>query len=152
RRQDGRRGADGGPHGSTRLRLHVNRDSRLRGARPRLPDGGPGRLQGQDELSPSGAPRVRPPGRRWWAAARGRRSLLVLVLSLAWAVHADGQAPPGRLAFDGQILVFAWQGGNPGETVREYLPAGEKLESWTKLASIREYPKLDDPRASAVNL
>jgi hypothetical protein len=83
---------------------------------------------------------------------RGRRSLLVLALGLAWAVHADAQAPPSRLAFDGQILVLAWQGGAPGETAREYIPPGEKLESWTKLASIREYPKLDDPRAVAANL
>ena len=56
------------------------------------------------------------------------------------------------MSFDGQTLVLAWQGGNPGETVREYIPVGEKLESWTKLASIREYPKLDEPRAVAANL
>jgi hypothetical protein len=86
------------------------------------------------------------------AAPRGWRGLLVLALSLAWIAHADGQAPPKRLVFDGQTLVFAWQGGAPGETAREYIPPGEKLESWTKLASIREYPKLDDPRAVAANL
>ena len=76
----------------------------------------------------------------------------MLALGLAWAVHADGQAPPKRLTFDGQILVLAWQGGAPGETAREYIPPAEKLESWTKLASIREYPKLDDPRGVAANL
>jgi hypothetical protein len=92
------------------------------------------------------------PGPRSRAAARGRRSLLVLALGLAWAVHADGQAPPKRLTFDGQILVLAWQGGAPGEIAREYIPPAEKLESWTKLASIREYPQLDDPRAVAANL
>jgi hypothetical protein len=85
------------------------------------------------------------PGPRWRAVARGRR-ILVLALGLAWAVHADGQVPPPRLAFDGQILVLAWQGGTPGEVVREYIPFGEKL------ASIREYAKLDDPRAVAANL
>jgi hypothetical protein len=74
------------------------------------------------------------------------------VLALVCAVHAAGQAPPKRVAFDGQLLVLAWQGGNPGETVREYIPPGEKLDSWTTLASIREYPKLDDPRAVAANL
>jgi hypothetical protein len=47
--------------------------------------------------------------------------------------------------------VSAWQGGAPGETAREYIPPREKLASWTKLASIREYPKLDDPRAVAAN-
>jgi hypothetical protein len=67
-------------------------------------------------------------------------------------VHAAAQAPPQRLTFDGQILVLAWQGGSAGESVREYVPAGEKLESWTKLASIREYPKLEEPRAVAANL
>lgn len=91
-------------------------------------------------------------GPRWGAAARGRPSLLVLALGLGLAVHADGQAPPQRLAFDGQILVLAWQGGSPGETVREYIPPGERLESWTKLASLREYPKLDDPRAVVASL
>jgi hypothetical protein len=85
------------------------------------------------------------PGPRWRAVARGRR-ILVLALGLAWAVHADGQIPPTRLAFDGRIPVLAWQGGTPGEAVREYIPPGEKL------ASIREYPKLDDPRAVAANL
>jgi hypothetical protein len=48
--------------------------------------------------------------------------------------------------------VLAWQGGTTGETVREYVPTGETLESWTKLASIREYSRLDDPRAVAANL
>jgi hypothetical protein len=48
--------------------------------------------------------------------------------------------------------VLAWQGGTADETVREYVPTGETLESWTKLASIREYPRLDDPRAVAANL
>lgn len=48
--------------------------------------------------------------------------------------------------------MLAWQGGAPGETVWEYIPPGEKLGSWTKLASLREYPKLDDPRAVAGNL
>lgn len=56
------------------------------------------------------------------------------------------------IVFDGQLLVLAWQGGSAGETVREYVPPGETLGSWTKLASIREYPKLDEPRAVAANL
>ena len=74
------------------------------------------------------------------------------MLGLVCAVHAAAEAPPKRVSFDGQTLVLAWQGGNPGETVREYIPVGEKLESWTRLASIREYPKLDEPQAVAANL
>ena len=54
--------------------------------------------------------------------------------------------------FDGQKLYFAFQGTNPGESFKEYIPEGEKLESWTHLASIREYPDLDDPQAVVDNL
>lgn len=85
---------------------------------------------------------------RRFTAWLGPGALLLLALCLGIAVHAQ----PTRVTFDGQVLVFAWQGGVAGETAREYIPAGEKLESWTKLASIREYPKLDDPRAVAANL
>lgn len=51
--------------------------------------------------------------------------------------------------FDGQTLVLRWEGENPGETIKEYIPADQKLDSWTKLASIRTYAELDDPAALA---
>ncbi len=54
-------------------------------------------------------------------------------------------APPKTLEFDNQILHLAWQGGEPGEPIREYIPKGETLDHWTHLASIREFSGLDDP-------
>ena len=51
--------------------------------------------------------------------------------------------------FDGQSLVLRWEGENPGETIKEYIPADQKLDSWTRLASIRTYSELDDPAALA---
>ncbi|MBL9122054.1 MAG: hypothetical protein JNG90_00370, partial [Planctomycetaceae bacterium] len=49
-----------------------------------------------------------------------------------------------RVVFADETLILAWEASNPGERVKEYIPAGEKLESWTRLASIREYDELDD--------
>ena len=51
--------------------------------------------------------------------------------------------------FDGQRLVFAFESNNPGEHFKEYIPQGENLDSWTKLAAIREYSKIDDPKQLA---
>lgn len=65
---------------------------------------------------------------------------------------AEPAAQPESVTFDGHTLVFASQDKNAGESLREYIPAGEKLESWTRLASIREYPNLDDPKAVVANL
>jgi hypothetical protein len=36
--------------------------------------------------------------------------------------------------------------------MKEFIPAGEKLESWTKFAALLEYPKLSDPKAVVANL
>lgn len=49
--------------------------------------------------------------------------------------------------FDGQTLPLAFQNNNNGDTIKEYIPAGETLEHWTKLAALYEYPGLDDPQA-----
>jgi hypothetical protein len=49
--------------------------------------------------------------------------------------------------FDGQKLNLAWQGENPGETIKEFVPAGQTLKDWTTLASIREYDQLNDVHA-----
>jgi hypothetical protein len=47
--------------------------------------------------------------------------------------------------FDGETLVLAWEGGTLTEPIKEYIPADESLESWTKLASIRIHVDLNDP-------
>jgi hypothetical protein len=73
----------------------------------------------------------------------------VLCGALAIADDQPAATPPESVQFDGQTLVLAWQGGNAGESVKEFIPAGQNLDSWTHLASIREYSKLDDPKALA---
>jgi hypothetical protein len=55
------------------------------------------------------------------------------------AANDSNNAPPKSLEFDNQTLNLAWSGGEPGSLIREYIPAGETLEHWTHLASIREY-------------
>ncbi len=80
-------------------------------------------------------------------------SLCFLLLVFPTLVSADeNTGAKESVRFDGQTLVLAATGTNPGESVREFIPAGENLKSWTKLASIRKYPQLDDPRAVAENL
>lgn len=59
----------------------------------------------------------------------------------------EAPLPKESVRFDGDTLHLAWQGENPGEKIKEYIPAGQDLESWTKLASIREYPQLNDVQA-----
>lgn len=82
----------------------------------------------------------------------------VLVLALA-AVPATAAEPAGKPAapqesvtFDGLTLVLSWQGNIPGGTAREFVPAGEKPDAWTRLASIRSYAGAPDPKALAVSL
>lgn len=58
-------------------------------------------------------------------------------------------SPPQSVAIDGQTLNLAWQGGTPDEPIYEYIPEGEDLETWTHLASIREYHSIEDWKALA---
>jgi len=60
----------------------------------------------------------------------------------------SGDAAGESVRFDDVEFVLAWQGSNDGESTKEYLPVGEDLESWKKLAAVREYPELDDPSAA----
>jgi hypothetical protein len=55
--------------------------------------------------------------------------------------------PKESIRFDNQSLVLAFQNNNDGDTIKEFIPAGETLERWTKLAALYEYPNLDDPQA-----
>jgi hypothetical protein len=55
----------------------------------------------------------------------------------------DAEKP--TVEFDDQTLTLAFEGKNPGEVIKEYIPTGETLEKWTKLASTREYSDLDNP-------
>jgi hypothetical protein len=89
---------------------------------------------------------------------RGIESLLVVVWALVCAGLAVGQTVPEAnagddvVSFDGQTLVLAAQGANDGEQVLEFIPKGEKLDAWTRLASVRVYDRSRDPKALAGNL
>ena len=57
---------------------------------------------------------------------------------------SDDATQAEQITFDGQKLKLAFDAISEGDTIKEYIPDGEKLQKWTKLASIREYPKLND--------
>lgn len=73
-------------------------------------------------------------------------SPLVVILCVAIG-PLRGQTAPAveSVVFDGQTLVLASQKKNASESLKEYIPPREKLESWTTLASIREYTSQNDP-------
>lgn len=86
------------------------------------------------------------------------RSIVTLILLGTISVAAAADPAPKRtitretkpkevVQFDGHSLVLAFQNNNNGDTIKEYIPAGETLERWTKLAALYEYPNLDDPQA-----
>lgn len=74
---------------------------------------------------------------------------LVSALPPAHAKAPKTASPPKQVEFDGETLQLAWQSENPDLPVAEFIPAGETLEKWTRLASIRRFPDLDDPQALA---
>jgi len=62
-------------------------------------------------------------------------------------VRADDATDSDRpsVKFDGNTLLLAWQNSEHNPTIREFIPQGQDLESWTILSSIRDYPNLEDP-------
>ncbi|CAG0982762.1 hypothetical protein BURK1_01833 [Burkholderiales bacterium] len=72
--------------------------------------------------------------------------------AVAPALALDAHPGARAITFDGERLVHAADGTTPVERWREFVPAGEKIERWTRLASLREYPSHDDPKALAGNL
>lgn len=77
--------------------------------------------------------------------------LLALAFNTLPAQEKPG-AKPERVRFEGQTLVLASSNAGAEGSVREFIPEGEKLASWTRLAALREYPKLDDPMAVGQNV
>jgi hypothetical protein len=49
------------------------------------------------------------------------------------------------VAIDGRELKLAYEGEAEGDTIQEFIPSDETLETWTRLAAIREYPELNNP-------
>ncbi len=78
-------------------------------------------------------------------------ALLLAAPALA-AETATKAAAKAVVAFDGVAMVQTAEGDSPGEHWREFIPDDEDLKSWTRFASIREYPKIDDPKVVAGNL
>jgi hypothetical protein len=82
-----------------------------------------------------------------------RYAFLLAMALVATAAHALDAFPGARaVAFDGKRLVHAAEGGTPVERWREFVPEGEAIARWTRLASIREYPGHTDPKALAEGL
>ena len=82
-----------------------------------------------------------------------RFALLLAMALVVTAANALDAFPGARaVAFDGKRLVHAAEGGTPVERWREFVPEGEAIARWTRLASIREYPGHTDPKALAEGL
>lgn len=77
--------------------------------------------------------------------------LFFLLLTLTFTT-LPAQEKPERVRFEGQTLVLAASNDSPDGRLREFIPEGEKLAAWTRLAALREYPKLDDPMAVGQNV
>jgi hypothetical protein len=65
------------------------------------------------------------------------------------AEESNPRGTTETVQIDGQTLLLAFEGKDPGATIKEYLPAGENLDSWTQLAAVREFDNIDDPAAYA---
>ena len=82
-----------------------------------------------------------------------RHALLVAFAAFCANAFALDALPGARaVTFDGKRLEHAAEGKTPVELWREFVPPGEKLERWTRLASVREYPTHRDPKALAGEL
>lgn len=85
--------------------------------------------------------------------------LAVLSVCVAGTMRAQDSTDSGRgiaskksVEFDGETLVLAFQDGNDEQTIEEYLPEGQKLDSWTRLAAIYTYAHLNDSKDIATEL
>lgn len=70
-------------------------------------------------------------------------------LVLPAAADEPSPAADEQVHFDGETLELAFEGEDTDAAIKEFLPAGEKLERWTRLAAIRRFNNLDDPVAYA---
>ena len=78
--------------------------------------------------------------------------LLAMALVAAPAIALDAFADARAVVFDGMRLKQAATGATTVERWREFVPDGEPIARWTRLASIREYPTHPDPKALAMGL
>lgn len=78
------------------------------------------------------------------ARHRGRTLLfpvLVCLLMTAGTRAAEPQAnlPKASVFFDGQIMRLAYGASNDAGSLMEFIPKGQTLENWTRLAAIHTY-------------
>lgn len=60
---------------------------------------------------------------------------------------SSGAMPKETVTFDGHKLVLAYEARDEdGDAIKEFIPADEDLDSWTRLAAIRVHADLDDPK------
>ncbi len=80
---------------------------------------------------------------------------LMVFCGIAGFTLADDDAEPATeqastvaektVTVDGRELKLAYEGESGGDTIHEFIPSDETLETWTRLAAIREYPDLNNP-------
>jgi hypothetical protein len=81
-------------------------------------------------------------------------TVLAVVICASYSARGEDKdvVKKETIQFDGQRLILASEEKTPDESLKEYIPDGENLKAWTKLAAIREYGKLNDPKAVATTL
>jgi len=127
-------------------------------APPSFAAGGAARCFSFDTTATRGGPRTGPRAGSTPRWPRWVVHTLLLVCLGSWGGHAAGQGEQAAadggdvVSFDGQTLVLAAQGENDNEQVLEFIPKGEKLDRWTRLASVRVYDKSQDPKLLAGGL
>jgi len=82
-----------------------------------------------------------------------RMVIAIAVIGICVAARAaDPELPNESVTFDGKTLKLAFSKANETQSLKEFIPEGQKLESWEQFAAIHQFPKLDDPKAAGVNL
>lgn len=64
----------------------------------------------------------------------------------------EEKKPAKRVTFDGQTFDLAFAKSDSVVTTEEYLPAGQNLQAWTQMASIRVFHQQDDPKQAVDGL
>lgn len=85
-------------------------------------------------------------------ASEKRSTRLWLAGLLLGFAMASAPASEKTISFDGQTYYVAFHKADGGKSITEYLPKGQKLDSWVRLVSIRTLPGEDNPKLAALGL
>ena len=77
---------------------------------------------------------------------------VVPLLLIPFSLCAQDKTGKSIVTFDGTTFVQASSTENSTVRLKEFLPDGQNLDTWTKLAALHEYPNVSDPRAMAENV